>query len=239
MSDQLRIALIAEGPTDLEVIQAALKAILPDPFILTLLQPEETQPQRGTGWGGVLKWCHEAYQRHDGPLCEDPTLLSFNFIIIHVDVDVALKQYSDCGATVEAWAEEHLWESLPCAQTCPPVSDTVDALVKVIKSWLVRTEPGNCTLFCLPAQSSGTWLAAAVLPAAHPLLANAECDETVESKLGQLPKAQRIKKKPREYRVHAPNITEQWEQVKQICSQAEQFEHSVLAALNLDCESPA
>ena len=45
MSEPLKIGLIAEGPTDFEVIQAALKAILPDPFIMTLLQPEATQPR--------------------------------------------------------------------------------------------------------------------------------------------------------------------------------------------------
>ncbi len=39
MSEPLKIGLIAEGPTDFEVIQADLKAILPDPFIMTLLQP--------------------------------------------------------------------------------------------------------------------------------------------------------------------------------------------------------
>lgn len=31
MSDALKIALVAEGPTDFEVIQAALKAVLPNP----------------------------------------------------------------------------------------------------------------------------------------------------------------------------------------------------------------
>lgn len=38
MSDTLKIALVAEGPTDLEVIQAALKDVLPNPFIMTLLK---------------------------------------------------------------------------------------------------------------------------------------------------------------------------------------------------------
>ena len=103
MSKALRIALVAEGPTDFEVIQAALKAVLPDPFVMVQLQPEPTQPKLGGGWCGVLKWCHEVAQRHDGPLLEDPTLQinPYDLILIHLDVDVALKQYPDCGDTVE------------------------------------------------------------------------------------------------------------------------------------------
>ena len=58
MSD-LRVALVAEGPTDAIVIEAALKALLPRPFVLTQLQPEPTRPKLGAGWGGVLRWCHE------------------------------------------------------------------------------------------------------------------------------------------------------------------------------------
>ena len=49
---ELRIALVAEGPTDAIVIEAALKALLPRPFVLTLVQPEETRPKLGAGWRG-------------------------------------------------------------------------------------------------------------------------------------------------------------------------------------------
>jgi hypothetical protein len=101
----------------------------------------------------------------------------------------------------------------------------------VIKSWLGQVTPGDRTLFCLPAQSSGTWLAAAVLDSSHPLLANCECEINLESRLENLPKAQRIKKTKREYSFHAPHITQKWLQVKQICSQAEDFERLVLAAI--------
>jgi len=144
---------------------------------------------------------------------------------------VASKQYADCGNSVVALAQASSFGSLPCAQPCPPVSDTVNSLVNVIESWLGQATPGDRTLLCLPAQSSGTWLAAAVLPLSHQLLTNAECDLTLESKLEQLPIAQRIKKKPREYRLHAPKITAQWSQVKQVCTQAAHFETLVLTKI--------
>jgi hypothetical protein len=228
---ELRIALVAEGPTDYEVIQAALKAVLPKPFVMTQLQPEATQGMMGTGWCGVLKWCQAAYQRHNGSLDTDPTLIGFDLLIIHLDVDVASKQYADCGALIEEMALKNNWVSLPCAQQCPPISNTVDLLVNVIKSWLGQSTTGDRTLFCLPAQSSGTWLAAAVLPSSHLLLSGGECDLTLESRLSQLPIKERIKKTRREYTLYAPHITEQWAHVKQVCTQAEHFEQLVLTAV--------
>ena len=92
-----RIALVAEGPTDYEVIQAALKAILTTSFTLTLLQPEPTKPRFGTGWGGVLKWCSGAGARHAAALESDPTLEAFDLLVIHLDSDVSVADYAQCG----------------------------------------------------------------------------------------------------------------------------------------------
>ncbi|MEB3163948.1 MAG: hypothetical protein VKK80_12025 [Prochlorothrix sp.] len=234
----LRIALVAEGPGDLEVIQAALKAILPNPFVLTLLQPEATQPRLGTGWGGVAKWCHETQKRHQGSLDFDPTLACFDLLIIHVDVDVGGFEYQDYDPKDEPYfskmAQDNAWKCLPCQQPCPPVSATVTSLLEVIRSWLGQAIPGNQTCFCLPAQSSGTWLATAVLPPSHPCLQGGECDPKVEKRLAQLPKQQRIKKSVRNYRVYAPKVTENWQNLKQCCSQAQAFETEILTILQTD-----
>ncbi|AMW26964.1 MULTISPECIES: hypothetical protein [Arthrospira] len=231
MSDPLKIALVAEGPTDFEVIQAALKAVLPHPFIITLLQPEATQPQMGGGWGGVLKWCHAAQQRYNGSLDTDPTLSGFDLLIIHVDVDVSTFQYDNCGAGVTELAQQNNWGTLPCSETCPPVADTVAALMSVIQSWLGQATPGDRTLFCLPAQSSGTWLAAAVLAPGHTLLAKGECDVNLENRLANLPKGKRIKKNKRDYQAHAPHITQHWTKVKGLCTLAANFEQTVLTVV--------
>lgn len=227
MSD-LRIALVAEGPTDYELIAAALRAVLPRPFVLTLLQPEATRPAMGGGWGGVLKWCHASGQRHTGSLDADPTLAGFDLLIIHLDVDVAHKQYADCGPAVAALAQSLGWEPLPCSRPCPPVLDTCAQLEVVLASWLKPAAQGYKTLWCLPAQSTGTWLAAALLPAGHALLAGAECNVALESQLALLPKNQRVKKTVLEYRRQTPAISAQWAKVKQLCSQAQAFEQALL-----------
>lgn len=233
MSEQdLRIALVAEGPTDLVIIEAALNAILEQSFILIQLQPEPTRRDLGNGWGGVLKWCLETAKRFSGNIDEDPTLSYFDLLIIHLDVDVTGFSYSDLGTTGEELISNRNRTDLPCAKQCPPVADSVEALQQVLRSWLAPVNAGNKTVFCMPAQSSGTWLAAAFLPNSHKLLTNAECDPSVENGLSQLPKKLRVKKNQREYRDKAVEITRHWGKVKTICSQALVFETDLLTHTN-------
>lgn len=99
MSD-LRVALVAEGPLDRVLIEAALKAIIPRPFILTLLQPEPTDPRPTNGWCGVLKWCRQFAARARASLEVDSTLAGFDLYVIHLDADVADCSYADGGHAV-------------------------------------------------------------------------------------------------------------------------------------------
>jgi hypothetical protein len=134
--------LVAEGPTDDEVINAALKAIVPDRFTLTLLHPEPTQPAMGCSWGGVLKWCDAAGVRHADTLDGDPTLEVFDLLVIHldVDVDVAQAQCADCGLQVPAQAALKEWAALPCDIPCPP---TAQRIRKAVREY--RTHAGQVT----------------------------------------------------------------------------------------------
>lgn len=227
----LHIALVVEGETDLVIIEAALKAIIERPFILTKLQPEATNPKMGTGWSGVLKWCDASSQRHPGCLDGDPTLGQFDLLIIHLDVDVSSEAYANASPVVEDMALRKGWEALPCAQPCPPIFDSVIPLKATLDSWLHPASRGYKTVLCLPAQASGTWLAAASLPVGHALLIGAECNISVESNLTRLPLNLRIHKKVREYRQYANNVTNNWPAVKAICSQAVDFESAILAAI--------
>lgn len=224
MSDP-RIALVSEGPTDFSVIEAALKAVLQRPFVLTQLQPEPTRPEMGGGWGGVFKWCQEFRLRGAASIETDPTLSQFDLVIIHLDADVAGKQYADCGPAV-AQAAAAL-QSLPCEQPCPPPVNTVAALEVVLLSWLGVVAVGPKSLFCIPSKASDAWLAAAMLPGGHVLLTSLECNLNLETALSQLPKGQKIKKAVREYQTHARTIAQQWQQVKNHCTQACVFEQRI------------
>jgi hypothetical protein len=227
-----RIGLVAEGPTDYELIHAALKAILGRPFVLNLLQPENSSSALGGGWGGVLRWCLAAGERNCGSLDMDPTLGLFDLLIIHLDADVALKQYADYGPGLAKEALLKNWPVLPCNQRCPPVATTCAALAAVVSGWLGGTQSGSKTVLCLPAQSTGAWLVAALLPNHHGLCQGLECHPAAEAGLANLPKAQRVRaKSAHEYRRHAPAVDSHWPKVKALCSQADLFEQAVRAVL--------
>lgn len=227
-----RIALVAEGPTDLIIIEAVLKAILRRPFILTRLPDEKTLPSLGTGWCGVLKWCLAFRQRGAISLEADPTLQGFDLVIVHLDADVAHKSYADCNYS--ALAEQCALPPLPCNQPCPPATGTAQALAQVLSGWLGITATGRKSLFWIPSKASEAWLTAALMPADHPLLNALECNLSLETQLAQQPirSGQRIKKGGRNYQRHAPTITEQWAQVKQHCTQATAFEQQLLQISN-------
>lgn len=224
MSDP-RIALVAEGPTDFIVIEAALRAILNRTFILSQLQPEPTRPEMGGGWGGVFKWCQEFRLRSAGSIEADPTLANFDLVIVHLDADVADKSYADCGNTAVQAAIG--LQALPCSRPCPPPSDTVTALEAVLLSWLNIPAIGPKSLFCIPSKATDAWLASAVLPQGHTLLAGLECNPNLETGLAQLPKAQRIRKSIRQYRSMTGSVASHWQRVKTHCTQAAVFDQQI------------
>lgn len=229
---EIRVALVAEGHTDVIVIEAALRALLPRPFILTLLQPEPTRPMLGTGWGGVLRWCLDFTSRSHSQLEDDPTLPGFDLFVIHVDADVAEGAYANVSAEVATLATEYGWPALPHRVPCPPPHGSADAVRACVLSWSGLARVGPKTVLCVPSKAIGAWLAAAVLDDEHRLLQGLECNLNLEAQLEALPRAERMKKTTREYRAREKKITDDWALVRARCSQAERFSNDVLAVIS-------
>jgi hypothetical protein len=229
MSD-LRVALVAEGPTDAIIIEAALKALLPRPFVLTPLQPEPTRPRLGTGWGGVLRWCLEFASRGHSKIEDDPTLPGFDLFIIHLDADIAEGAYTDVSPEIAGIAAQLGWPPLPDSVQCPPARDSADAMRVRMLAWAGLQAPGPKTVLCVPSKSIDAWLASAVLDAGHRLLDGLECNLNLEAQLRALPLSARIRKTTREYRARERQISDAWTVVRQRCSQAERFSNEVAAA---------
>jgi len=226
---ELRVALIAEGPTDRVIIESALRAILPAPFTLALLQPEPTHPQLGSGWCGVFKWCRAFAARTPSSLESDPTLPDFDLFVIHVDADVAEAHYTDGGDKLAAAAQG--LPSLPSAKPCPPASAAADEIRACLRAWLGLAQLGSHTVLCVPAKASEAWLAAGILAEADPLLVGLECNLNVAGQLAGRPVKQRIKKTVREYSQHAATLTKNWAMVRRRCTQADRFSSEVQAAV--------
>lgn len=225
---ELRVALIAEGPTDAVVIGAALKALLSKPFVLTQLQPEPTLRQLGTGWGGVLRWCLDFAERGFGSIEGDPTLPGFDLFVLHVDADVADCRYFDISTDIASLAVQESWPPLPDLRPCPPASESADAMRTRLPSWAGLQAPGPKTVLCVPSKAVDAWLAAAALGQNHPLLNGIECNLNLEAQLRSLPKTQRIKRSQREYLL-LPSVTKAWPVVRQRCSEAERFSADIEA----------
>lgn len=231
---ELRVALIAEGETDAIVIGAALKALLPRPFVLTQLQPEPIPPRRlGEGWGGVLRWCDKFAQRGYAHLETDPTLPGYDLFVVHIDADVTGMAYADYGPECANTAAQRGWPALPDAIPCPPPTGSVDAMRACLLAWTNMQATGASTVLCVPSKAVDAWLTAAVLNEGHALLTGLECNLNLEAQLSALPMAQRIKKTPRVYRAKEQIVTDNWATVRQQCTQAERFSIEVTAAVTV------
>lgn len=154
MSETLRVALVCEGTTDRIVINSAITSLLgPRDFSLTQLQPDARQI--GTGWPGVYKWSRQAADQAGGSLRDNPLFDSFDVLVVHLDADVAGTTYGSANIIAPSM-------DLPCANPCPPPSDTTDALREVILGWLGEGAIPPKTVFCTPSKSTEAWVLAAL-----------------------------------------------------------------------------
>ncbi len=211
MSSELKIALVAEGPTDHVAIDAALKAMLGErPYRLQSLPPEESDAfiEFGGGWAKVYRWCHQTAADAGGRLGASSLVFrSFDMLILHVDADVAEKSYADFTRNP---AETDL--PLPCNVPCPHASDTTNALREVVLSWGLETEVPDRTVVCIPSKATDTWMIAALFPN-DAVLANVECLADPAGWLKRRPMAQRVRKSKREYEEKAPAFRDAWNTV--------------------------
>ncbi len=229
MSDPVRIALVAEGPTDRIVIEAAIRSMLGErPFVLRQLQPEESVAfgPPGTGWGGVYRWCKDSARRGNGRLSGDGLVfIGYDMLVLHLDADVADEVYRN--ARIVADPADGL---LPCARPCPPASATTDALRTVLLSWCGEVAEPADVVICMPSKSMETWVVAAVIPGDVMMRQVPECFARPAMRLAQQPKKRRFAKTEKEYAARAHLFCAGWPAVRQL-GESERFQREFLAAL--------
>ena len=232
MSDPLRIALVAEGPTDGVLIEAALRSMLQDyPFILKQIFPEGSVGfgDVGSGWVGVYRWCHQSATRGSGRLQDDALVFqNYDLLLLHLDADVAGGRY-DQGSIIPQASDG----ALPCEHGCPPPSDTTNALRAVLLSWCGEAAAPDQTVICMPSKSTEAWIIAALFPHDQAMAQGIECYPTPERRLGQQLKAQRIRKRKRDYEDRAKEFEEAWPTLTSAdgLGEAHRFQFEFLEAL--------
>lgn len=232
MSNPLRIALVGEEPTDAVVIRAALRSMLRErPFILQQIFPEGSAGfgDLGAGWAGVYRWCHQSANRGGGHLRDDVRLFqNFDLLLLHLDADVAGARY-DQGRIIPH-ADDG---ALPCERVCPPASDTTNALRTVLLSWCGEVAMPEKAVICMPSKNTEAWVMAALFPNDHAVAQGIECYSNPEGRLGQQPKAQRIRKRKRDYEDRSEKMEEAWPALASpgVLAEAYRFQLEFLEAL--------
>jgi hypothetical protein len=225
MSEPLRVALVAEGPTDRVVLQSAIASMLGTrSFILRQLQPEESLPfgPIGTGWVGVYKWCREAVRRDDSSLRNDVLYKAYDILILHLDADVAEKTYAS-GNIHEAVGD------LPCFQPCPPPAASTNPLRNVLLRWAGETSLPPKTVLCTPSKSMEAWVVASLFPNDTAALNGIECWPRPENRLGQQPVHQRIQKRVEDYENRFEKLKSAWPNLAANLTEARRFQIEFLA----------
>lgn len=224
MSD-LRIALVAEGPTDKVAIEAFLSAITDQDFVLTMLQPEAVDSfggfgPRGSGWCGVARWCKDKAAAGFGAFEDDPGMKTFDALILHIDGDVADKGYSDCKPNLSG-------QDLPLSFDPTFISQRVDALRSVICGWLGVETVGERTVFCIPHLTTEAWVIACLFGDESGLGDRLESSAGLDQWLSLRSIPQRLHKNKKEYLQKKYQLKEGWPNAVRACSQAARFQRDV------------
>lgn len=158
---EYNVGIIAEGPTDVAIIEGILRIVFAkDTFCFRTISPtpqelQSNQKKEGFGWGGVYRVCKDLEEK-----LEMLALMgaAFDFLVIHVDGDVAYKDYADIG-------EQPLQNDLPCASMTAEVQEVGVALENVVCHWLNQpTDISIPVVLCLPFLSTETWAGQLLYP---------------------------------------------------------------------------
>ncbi len=113
---EYHVGIIAEGPTDISLIKGIVRCAFPDGrFVFRTISPTEEElksgrKEEGFGWGGVYKVCQGLQPRLK---ILEAAGMGLDFLIVHVDGDVAYSSYRDANLKTER-------TDLPCAHDGDP-----------------------------------------------------------------------------------------------------------------------
>ncbi len=236
MSEPLRIALVAEGVTDYEVIYAAISAMLGErSFVLRLLQPEESLAFTGSGavgsfgggWEGVYHWTQSMVDRAKRLSNDDAIFVGHDLFVMHLDADVA----GEDPANYKNRPYPELKGALPCEEPCPPPSATTDRLRTVMIEWLGESELPAVAVLCTPSKSTEAWVVPICFPKDKDAsTANWECRPNPENRLGQQPQNQRFSKRHVDYKERRDKLTAGWAAIAARLTEAARFQEDFLEA---------
>lgn len=205
----MHVGIVAEGPSDLILIEALIKAYDPASRV-TRIQPEPTLGTSGSGWRGVKAWCEEAAQDLTVWMSVDPDS-PMDVLVVHVDCSMA-----------------HV---LGVDEPCPPASRTARALRRIVAhQWLgISGDVPDWLKIVTPASSTDTWFAAAAAPLPA-VLGSVECiwpsaveNHLVSKRVFKRKSDGRMAKPGRRCEAVAKLVVEEIDGVRAACPEADRF----------------
>jgi hypothetical protein len=214
-----RISVVAEGPTDVSVVQGIIGLLVED-FELVVLQPESTAiagdfGERGGGYRGVLRWC-EALGQRGGPT-GDPAFEQSAAVIVHVDADVSDEPEFGCRQARTGGRRPH--------------APTTSAIAAILQAAIGAGHPA--LVFCIPNEATEAWL----LPRFRPYVADIEAlSDPAREFVGGQPKlcrfqAGRLKKDVARYQAIEGLAKDWWPLAVQECGEAWCFDGELRSRL--------
>jgi len=241
---EYRVGIIAEGPTDIELIREILRISFPKhSFVFAPLfpSPEELSMQKakagGFGWGGVYRACRELRDL----LKFSSVAGKFDFLIIHVDGDVAYHSYEDAGI-------HDVPNDLPCGDRGDEVASVCERLDHVLLTWIGEIDAMPRIVFCTPHMATETWAGALVFPEEWEEISEYCDDDVVYLKLIELgrPKAEKVRRLMRKSRdgknrkvtsayarIKGYITFDTWQSVVKRYSQAKKFDDQLKTAVSV------
>ncbi len=244
----MRVGIIAEGSTDIEVIENLVELIYPG-CEFRHIQPDISAVARTTynGWKGVWQWCIKESAFFHKELNKIPES-KIDIYIIHLDGDTVREKNLHCVDPENCSCQEHhITSAAYCSKSegqCPLKIDNVfldstifnkfTFLTTKIQNWLDSSILSN-VIFCLPFDSTESWIVAAfdkgayenpesIIKPADTIIGHAPYyhDHRVNRKDGKL-----VKKLPLYQNFLVPELCRQWGYVTSVCQTAKSFDSDV------------
>ena len=242
------IGVVCEGDRDYEMITETITHFMNEEYHYYWLQPNpEFGTENGNGWKGVWRWCIS----HSGNLGKYMRGITpaIDLIIVQMDADVARCEpevychnidISCPGQGHEDLLNCRIAKNNGCKQPLPPNSacdGTIQSRVVYLKSIIggeLCIQDGDPVVITIPCDSTDSWVVAAFEDdSIEPETMDSPWDNLIAKKKdyhGIRVPGRRKGKKP--YAAMIEKVCDNWERVKQRCTQAYDFEESVRVYFN-------
>ena len=242
------IGIVGEGPTDYLVIKEVIDFVSGEENTYIRLQPEPNlQGKFGNGWKGVWKWCEDTAPILEKIFCDITPKM--DLLVVQMDADVSRKEKevhclcksNSCdkkGNVHPLKCDEIKNEKcpvvLPCENHVPSSAGYATHLHEIIMRWLNLKEEKENILVVIPCDSTDAWIVVAY----EDLDDIEKIEDPWDTVIAKKKEYHEIrvpgkKKNVSVYSKFVLHLLDNWENVKDKCPGANEFEEEIREKLHI------